>query len=342
VRDVALYFVDSNGTVRNWNPGAERLHGFQAEEIAGQHHSIVFTDEDRSAGVPEAQLRTAERDGFAKSANWLVRKDGTRFWAESSRSAVRDEQGQLVGFACVTHDASDHRRLSENLERTTEELNGFAFVVSHDLQEPVRTMKSYGELLARRYKGKLDSDADEFINFMTEAGTRMTQLLKDLLSYSQAGRPDRLRPEVTPASSALQWAIMNLNPLIKETSAVITNDPLPAVHADQAQLAQLFQQLLTNSLRFRSKETPKIHIRAARHSETHYLFSVCDNGVGIAKEFHQRIFGVFKRLHGKDVPGTGIGLAVCRKIVEAHNGQIWVESDAGHGATFHFILPAGD
>jgi chemotaxis family two-component system sensor kinase Cph1 len=135
---------------------------------------------------------------------------------------------------------------------------------------------------------------------------------------------------------------MNLNPLIKETSAVITNDPLPTVHADQAQLAQLFQQLLTNSLRFRGKDTPKIHIRAARHSATHYLFSVCDNGVGIAKEFHQRIFGVFKRLHGKDVPGTGIGLAVCRKIVEAHNGQIWVESDAGHGATFHFLLPAGD
>jgi len=221
-------------------------------------------------------------------------------------------------------------------------LNRFAFVVSHDLQEPVRTMNSYGELLARKYQGRLDADADEFIKFMTQAANRMTQLLKDLLAYSQAGRSDRMRLEPTNSDAILQWTIMNLNPLIKETKAVITNDPLPSIQADQGQVAQLFQHLLTNSLKFRSESPPEIHVSAARQDETFYRFLVRDNGIGIDKEFQDRVFGAFKRLHGKEVPGTGIGLAICRKIVEAHGGRIWMESEAGNGATVHFTLPASD
>ncbi len=342
VSDVALYFIDPNGRVLLWNPGAERIHGFTAAEMTGQHHALVFTDEDRSSGAPEAQLIAAEREGRARDTRWLIRKDGGRFWAESFCSAMRDAEGHLTGFSKITHDASERRELEQVLERTTDEMNRFAFVVSHDLQEPVRTMKSYGELLSRRYKGKLDADADDFIHFITDAANRMTQLLRDLLSYSQAGRSDRTRTETIQSESVLQWAIMNLSPLIKETDAVITNDPLPAVHADQAQAAQLFQQLLTNSIKFRSEEPPRIHVSAVRHDDTYYRFSVHDNGTGIAEEFHERIFGVFKRLHGKDVPRTGIGLSICRKIVEAHRGQIWVESEAGRGATFHFTLPAGE
>jgi light-regulated signal transduction histidine kinase (bacteriophytochrome) len=203
-------------------------------------------------------------------------------------------------------------------------------------------MRSYGELLSRRYKGQLDSDADDFIHFMTDAANQMTQLLKDLLAYSQAGRSDRTRQESTPASSIVQWAIMNVNTMVKDAGVVITYDPLPSIYADQAQAAQLFQQLLTNAIKFRGTEPLRIHISAARHNDDMYRFSVQDNGIGVDKQFHERIFGAFKRLHGKDIPGTGMGLAICRKIIEAHGGQIWIESAGGRGAVFHFTLPAGD
>jgi hypothetical protein len=340
VREFAVYFVDSSGHIVTWNPGAERIHGFSAKDVIGHHHSMLFCDEDRIAGVPEAELRSAAQDPRAYDGRWMLRKDGSRFWGINLCSAVRDESGLILGYSKVTHDGSERRQLEQALERTRDELARFAFVVSHDLQEPVRTMKSYGELLARRYKGKLDGDADDFINFITEAGNRMTQLLKDLLSYSQAGRADRMRPEQTPAATALQWAIMNMSPQIKETGAVVTYDPLPMVFADQTQLAHLFQQLLSNSLKFRGIEPPRIHVSVTPIGETRYKFSVKDNGLGVAKEFHERIFGVFKRLHGKDIPGTGIGLSICRKIVEAHKGEMWIDSDAGRGATFSFTLPA--
>jgi PAS domain S-box-containing protein len=341
VREFALYLIGPSGKVQTWNEGAVRLHGFTAEEIVGQNHSRLFTEEDRASGAPEAELRMAEHEPIAHEPRWLVRKDGARFWSESTCSAVRDEQGKLIGFSKTTHDASDKKQLKQRLDRATDELARFAFVVSHDLQEPVRTMKSYGELLARRYKGRLDADADDFLSFMTGAADRMTQLLKDLLSFSQAGRADRTNPEPTQAATALQWAIMNVNSQVKECGAVVTYDPLPAVLADQTQLAQLFQHLLTNSLKFRGPEPPRIHVTAARRDER-VRFSVKDNGIGVEKEFHDRIFGVFKRLHGKDVPGTGIGLSICRKIVEAQSGEIWIESEAGRGATFHFTLPAVD
>jgi PAS domain S-box-containing protein len=341
VRDQALYFLDRAGLIQSWNPGAEHMYGYSAPQAIGQHHSLLFLPEDRAAGVPEAQLSAAAKDAVAAAGRWVPRRDGTRFWSETSCYAVFDAQGQVTGFTKIDRDASELQRIRQTLERTNEELNRFAFVVSHDLQEPVRTMKSYGELLARRYKNKLDSDADDFLNFMTEAANRMTQLLKDLLSYSQAGRPDRTRPEPIESATVLQWAIMNVNPLVKETRAIITYDPLPAIHADQTQTAQLFQQLLTNAMRFRGSETPRIHVSASRLDGMH-RFTVKDNGEGVAPEFHERIFGVFKRLHGKDVPGTGIGLSICRRIVEAHGGEIGIESSAGAGTTIYFTLPSSD
>jgi hypothetical protein len=342
VREFALYFIDPAGIIATWNPGAERLFGYTAQEAVGQHHRILYPEEEVSSGTPEAELKSAEQNSVHSEARWMVRKDRSRFWTGSTCTSVLDGAGKLAGFSKVTRDESDRRQLEQTLERSTEELTRFAFVVSHDLQEPVRTMKSYGELLARRYKGRLDSDADDFLHFMTDAANRMTQLLKDLLSYSQAGRSDRMRAEPTPATAALQWAIMNLGPQIKETGAVITYDPLPTVFADQTQLAHLFQQLLSNSLKFRSQDTPRVHVSTVPDGEGKYRFFVRDNGVGVEKQFHERIFGVFKRLHGKDVPGTGIGLSICRKIVEAHRGEISIQSEAGQGATFSFTLPAAD
>jgi PAS domain S-box-containing protein len=342
VHEFAIYFIDVAGIITTWNPGAQRLYGYTGEEAIGQHHGMLYPEEDRTVAVRDSHLQSAKRDGEQVEARWMVRKDESRFWAINTCSAARDENGTVLGFSITSQDGSDRRHLEQSLARTTDELARFAFVVSHDLQEPVRTMKSYGELLARRYKGALDSDADDFLNFMTDAANRSTQLLKDLLSYSQAGRSDRTRPEATPADTALQWAIMNLSPQIKETGAVVTYDTLPVVFADQTQLAHLFQHLLSNSLKFRSKEPPQIHISSMHDGEGRYRFSIKDNGMGVEKEFHERIFGVFKRLHGKDVPGTGIGLSICRKIVEAHRGEIWIDSEPGRGATFSFTIPAAD
>jgi PAS domain S-box-containing protein len=341
IQQYALYMLDANGFIVSWNPGACTVHGFAPDEILGQHFSVLYTEQDRGSNVPENELRLAAAEGTADDTRWLVRKGGEVFWAEGLTAVVKSDGGQVIGYAKVTRDATERRKLEQQLERSNDELQRFAYTVSHDLQEPLRTVRSYAELLSRRYTGKLDSDADEFIHFMVDAAGRMTQLLKDLLAYSQAGRPDRTRPEPTQASNILQWAMMNVDRLVKDTGAVITHDPLPMVEADQTQLSQVFQNLLGNSIKYRGSEPPKIHI-SARRLDGFHEFSITDNGIGVDPEHHDRIFGVFKRLHGKDVPGTGIGLAICRKIIESHGGQIWIDSRLGEGATFKFTLPAYD
>jgi PAS domain S-box-containing protein len=340
-RHYALFMLDAEGRIVSWNPGGVLILGYEAPEIIGRHFSVLYPDEDRNSGVPDTELQTAAREGMADDTRWLKRKNGDDFWAEGMTSAVRARGGSVIGFAKIIRDATERRKLENQLERSNEELQRFAYTVSHDLQEPLRTVRSYAELLERRYKGKLDSDADEFIHFMMDAAGRMTQLLKDLLAYSQAGRADRTAPEPTSSANILQWAIMNVDRLTKETGAVITYDTLPMVEADQTQLSQVFQNLLSNSIKYRSEEPPRIHISAQRRNDR-YEFAVSDNGIGIAPEHHERVFGVFKRLHGKEVPGTGIGLAICRKIIESHGGAIWLESELGAGAVIRFTLPAYD
>jgi PAS domain S-box-containing protein len=340
--EYAMLFLDTEGVIRSWNPGAQRVFGFTEAEAVGQHLGILYRPDDRSSGVPQAELRAAESTGCASDTRWLVHKGGESFWAEGVTNAVRDEAGALKGFAKIARNASERYRLEQALERSNDELQRFAFTISHDLTEPLRTVRSYAELLARRYKGQLDSDANEFIDFMVDGTKRMGQLLNDIVAYSRAGREDKTRMEPTQAANVLQWALMNLDGLVKETEAVITWDPLPTLYVDQAQLMALYQQLLTNSIKFRSQETPRIHISAQRAGEDMWELAVRDNGIGVAPEYHERVFGVFKRLAGREVPGTGIGLAICRKIVEAHRGRIWMESDAGKGATVRFTLPAHD
>jgi PAS domain S-box-containing protein len=341
VRHYGLFMIDSGGRILSWNPGAIAIHGYEPGQIIGKHFSVLYTEEDRGNNIPDNELRVAAGEGHADDTRWLLRSDGERFWAEGITTAIKNRAGEVTGFAKVTRDATERRKLENQLERSNDELQRFAYTVSHDLQEPLRTVRSYAELLSRRYAGKLDADADEFIQFMMDAAGRMTQLLKDLLAYSQAGRPDRTVPETTSAANILQWAIMNVDRLIKESGATVTYDPLPVVRADQTQLSQVFQNLLGNAIKYRSADPPAIHISAVR-TDGMYEFSVKDNGVGIHPEHHERIFGVFKRLHGKEVPGTGIGLAICRKIVESHGGKIWVESELGRGSTFRFTIPADD
>ena len=229
-------------------------------------------------------------------------------------------------------------RKAEELARSNAELEQFAYVASHDLQEPLRMVSSYTQLILRRYGEKLDGDAKEFMDFIVDGAARMKRLIEDLLAYSRVGtRGKEFKP--AEAEGALQKAIVNLRAAIEESSAVVTHDPLPTVCADDTQLAQLFQNLIGNALKFRGTAAPHVHVSAEDRGDE-WVFGVQDNGIGIEAQYFERIFMVFQRLHVKtEYPGTGIGLAICKKVVDRHGGRIWVESQPGHGSRFCFALP---
>jgi signal transduction histidine kinase len=226
----------------------------------------------------------------------------------------------------------------KELNRSNEELAQFASVASHDLQEPLRTVANYAQLLSRRYKGKLDADADEFIAFVVDGATRMNGLIQDLLTYSRVGAKEAHFHNVD-SDEALQQAIINLRGAIEASGAQVTHDPLPAVVADKMQLTQLFQNLVGNAIKYQKPGVPKIHVSATKNGTKRWGFSVKDNGLGIAPQHFEKIFGMFQRLHNREeFAGTGIGLAICKKIVEQHGGSISVESQPGQGSIFHFTL----
>jgi signal transduction histidine kinase len=230
------------------------------------------------------------------------------------------------------------KKKTEELARSNRELEQFAYVASHDLQEPLRMVTNYVQLLARRYKGKLDSDADEFIGFAEGGATRMWHLINALLTYSRVETQGK-KPQPADCETALSLSLNNLKVAIEESGALVTHDALPTVMADAPQLIQLFQNLIENAIKFRGDEAPRIHISASQNGSG-WTFSVRDNGIGIAPEYTKRIFTIFQRLHTREkYAGTGIGLALCQKIVERHGGRIWVESQAGEGATFYFTFP---
>jgi chemotaxis family two-component system sensor kinase Cph1 len=229
-------------------------------------------------------------------------------------------------------------RLLAEQKRHQEEFRQFAYAVSHDLREPVRMIASYTQLLDRRYQAQLDDDGLEFMRYILEATQRIDRLLSDLLTYSHQFRTADKPLDLVDPEGALQGAILMLDGSIKESGAQVTNDPLPSILFDFAQLTQLFRQLIANSIMFRSSQPPKIHVSAIDAGAA-VQFSVRDNGIGIDPRYHEQIFGVFKRLQGREFPGTGIGLAISKRIVEQRGGKIWVESELGQGATFQFTVP---
>lgn len=269
--------------------------------------------------------------------------------AEAALRQSRDELEKLVAErtealkAANTHlslELEERRRAERELARSNAELEQFAYVASHDLQEPLRMVASFTQLLAKRYRGKLDADADEFIGFAVDGATRMQRLLNDLLAYSRVGTRSKAFAAID-CNSVLSDALANLKPAIEESGAVITHEPLPIVRGDEVQLIQLFQNLIGNAVKFYGQEPLQVHI-SAELKDSDWVFAVRDNGIGIAPEHQRRIFLIFQRLHHRsEYPGTGIGLALCQRIVERHGGRIWVESEVGKGSTFYFTIKGG-
>jgi PAS domain S-box-containing protein len=268
---------------------------------------------------------------------------GRRILLLNARRLSNRELGPIILLALedVTQRVDGQRRLEQvmrELRQSNQELEQFAYLASHDLQEPLRMVTSYVQLLAKRYRGHLDSDADEFIGFAVDGANRMKALIESLLQYSRLQTRAR-EPEPVSAEQVLRKTLVAMQHVISENQAIVTHDPLPAILADPAQLSMVFQNLLENAIKFRREEPPAIHISAVEH-ETEWLFSFRDNGIGIEERHKERIFRLFQRLQTRsESSGTGIGLAICKRVVERHGGRIWLESTPGQGTTFYFTLP---
>ena len=320
--------------------------GYTEHELLGKHVKELSHAEDRDVtDADRARIRAGELEQARFEKRYVRGDNGQVVWCDIAIALVRDAAGAPLYEVAIFDDITARKRADaalqqahEELKRSNAELEQFAYVASHDLQEPLRMVASYTQLLARRYDARLDGDAREFMAYVVDGATRMKQLIEDLLAYSRVGTKGR---EFRPVSceEALRRALFNLRTAAEEAGAVVTNDPLPTLSADEAQLVQLFQNLVGNALKFRSASVPRIHLKATEFDHE-WQFEVRDNGIGIEPQYFERIFMVFQRLHNKgEYPGTGIGLAICKKVVERHGGRIWVESRLGAGSSFHFTLP---
>jgi len=342
-----MVVVNQRGEIVLLNAHAEKQFRYWRDELIGQKvKSIIpqgFAERLIADGTRTAAEALAQQIGTGIELTGR-RKDGSEFPIEIMLSPLQSNEGVLVTAAI--RDISTRKEADENLvekiaelNRSNEELEQFAYVASHDLQEPLRMVASYTQLLGKRYKGKLDSDADEFIAFAVDGANRMQRLIQDLLTYSRVGKRGMELVDIS-SDRALQQALLNLRGAVEKSGALVTHDLLPEVMADEAQLIQLFQNLVGNAIKYQAgPEVPHIHISAVMNDASKWIFSVKDDGLGIDPQFFERIFGMFQRLHKRDeFEGTGMGLAICKKIVERHGGTILVESTPGLGSTFHFDL----
>jgi PAS domain S-box-containing protein len=340
VRHYAMFMIDPQGTLTSWNAGVEHLTGYKEEEWIGQHASIIFTPADTAVEVCEAELHQARERGSATDIRWHRQKDGTEFFANGHMNAIRDEQGTLIGFAKIMSDETARKQLQDSLTESNAALEQFAYVASHDLQEPLRTMRVYAELLTKKYHEQLDAEAGRFLDFIIRGAARMSTLVNDLLSYARFATEVE-RPSSVALDEDFETALTHLDHAIRESDARVTHDPLPVLAVDRGRLVRLFQNLVGNAVKYRHPDRqPLVHVSAVEQGEE-WVFSVQDNGIGFDQQYAAAIFAPFKRLHAADAyPGTGVGLAICRRIVQAQGGRIWAESVPGEGTTFFFTLPA--
>ena len=343
---------------------------------SGQAHSALRLDAVQASSLRQSSVQAGQAGEPQACELRMVKQDGTYFWARLEVTAApalspsngqdpstlrpgsaqassgqdpstRSGQDAEGASACrvVLTDITDRKRAEDKLrgvlaelERSNKDLEQFASIASHDLQEPLRMVASYTQLLAERYEGQLDEKAKKYIAYAVDGAIRMQRLVNDLLAYSRIGtRGNPIEP--TDSHSILGEAIRNLAAAIEESKAIVTNEELPMVRADASQLVQVFQNLLANAIKFRGENFPRVHV-SVRDEGREWVFSVRDNGIGIDRQYAERIFLIFQRLHTRqEYPGTGIGLAVCKRIVERHGGKIWFESEPGKGSTFFFTVP---
>jgi len=335
--------ADKNGKIMMANVSAAETYRYNSpEEMIGIKAATFYKNPDERVEVLEKLNKYGKIENNEIEA---IRKDGTTFIASQNAQFYYDDQGEIQGIETLVRDITEKKQAEieinkglKKLEQSNKELEQFAYITSHDLREPLRMITSFLQLLKRRYKDKLDQDANEFIDFAVEGAKRLDTMTNDLLQYSQLNSQKR---KISPVNfeNVLNETLINLKVPIEENKAVITHDPLPTIYGDEKLKMQLFQNIIGNALKYRDKSTPHIHI-SAKKEKNQYLFSISDNGIGMSKDHLNRIFTIFQRLHTRtEYEGTGIGLAISKKIVEQQGGQIWVESEVGKGTTFYFTIP---
>jgi PAS domain S-box-containing protein len=343
--DDAIISKDLDGIIRSWNRGAERIFGYKADEIIGKHISTIAPTEnaDEIFGILRRIARGERVEHYETKRKT---KDGKILTVSLTVSPVRDASGTIVGASKVARDITERKVQEEALRaanaaltQSNADLQQFAYSASHDLQEPLRMVSTYGDMLKRRFGGKLGPSGDEYIGYTIQGALRMERLLKDLRAYMQATTMGKAPTGEIEAGGVLDKALANLEAAIVESGASITRTDLPRIRIHEFQLQQLFQNLIGNSIRYRSQEPPRIHISAELRGQE-WLFSVQDNGIGINPQYKEHVFGLFQRLHGAaEYPGTGMGLAICQRLIERAGGRIWMDSEPGQGSTFFFTVP---
>lgn len=339
--DVVL-LVGLDGSILDANPAALNCYGYSHTEMLALSIRDIRAPQDQDD--IDGQMREAVEHGVRFEAVHR-RSEGTLFPVEVWSAPVKvDVETALLD---VVRDITERKQAEQELRERTDdllrsnaELEKFAYIASHDLQEPLRMVASYTQLLQRRYQGQLDADADEFIAYAVEGAARMQTLINELLAYSRVGTqgspfvPTELETVFGDVARALER-------VIADAGATVTHDPMPVVACDPTQIGEVFQNLIANAVKFHRDEPPKVHV-SARKADGEWVFSVADNGIGIEPQYFDRIFVIFQRLQSRaEYPGTGMGLAICKRIIERHGGRIWVESEPGVGSTFHFTLRDG-
>ena len=336
----AIVIVNPKGEIDMVNSQAERLFGFSREELLGRPIEMLVPERfrpqhrvHRSRYFADARVRPV---GVGLEL-YALRKDGSEFPVEISLCPVVVQEGILVTAAI--RDMSDRKQIAEALARSNTELQQFAYVASHNLQEPLRAVAGFCQLLAEKYRDQIDAKGQEWLAYVVDGSKHMQEMVQGLLRLSRVeseGKPF----VATPAADSLGQAMQNLDAMVQESGAAIACDKLPSVQADPWQLVTVFQNLIANAIKFRTKEPPQIHVSAERNG-TEWVFQIRDNGIGIDPKHFGRLFVMFQRLHRREVyPGTGIGLALCKRIVGRHGGRIWLQSELGKGSAFFFSIPA--
>lgn len=369
VQDYAIILLDNNGIIQNWNKGAEKIKGYKEEEITGKAFSVFYTKEDSARRLPDQLLSDARKNGKAMHAGWRVRKDGTKFWGNVVITSLHDEKNNIIGFTKVTRDLTAQKEAEENLleynrsiekknielQGINEEMASFNHIASHDLQEPLRKIQTFISRIEKEEADQISQKGQEYFARIRKSANRMQHLIDDLITYTRATKGDKIFIHID-LNSLFSTVLDELKPSLEEKNADVIIEHLPTIRVIPFQMEQLFTNLINNSLKYQKPdERPVISISSSIVEASHvsgapvggpdryHKITFTDNGIGFEQKYADSIFTLFQRLHDKsEYSGTGIGLAICKKIVENHNGFISAQSTPNVGSSFHIFLPSED